>query len=197
MQDATYSSGLSWAAPYFNLERRYEAEHHAVGVFAGAQYSYLDFSQSFHGTIPGYLSEFRYDDRIETNAYGVHVGLRGRYDVGQPLGNWQPQISLRGQIGAAYVDAKAVNRLTYGGFIAGLVPNSTNMLTDSYVRPYYSVGASVALNNIESSKQIFADFQLDGRPWFPTLQLDGTNASRLVPGTATVFSLTIGGRLRF
>lgn len=197
VQDAAYSAGLSWAAPYFNVERRYEAEHHAVGVFAGAQYSYLDFNQSFHGTIPGYLSEFRYDDHIETNAYGVHIGVRGRYDVGQPLGNWQPQVSLRGQIGAAYVNAKAVNTLTYGGFIAGTVPDTTNRLSDSYVRPYYSVGASVALNNVESSKQIFADFQLDGRPWFPTLELDGTNASRLVPGAATVFSFTIGGRIQF
>ncbi|MCC0028879.1 MAG: hypothetical protein H6891_00760 [Brucellaceae bacterium] len=197
VQDAAYRADLSWAAPYFNFERRYEARHHAVGVFVGTQYSYLGFDQSFHGTIPGYLSDFRYDDSIETNAYGVHVGVRGRYDVGHPWGNWQPQVSLRGQLGAAYVDAKAVNSLTYGGFISGSVPNTTNLVSDSYVRPYYSIGASFALNNVESSKQVFADFQLDGRPWFPTLQLDGTNASVFDPATATVVSFTLGGRIRF
>ena len=198
VENMRYNGNLGWSAGFFNVERRYEADDHAFGFFAGKMFSGLELDESVTADIPGFLSTFSYDTEIETRAYGSHVGARGRRDIFQPIkGTWQTQISGRSEVGVAYIDSTLRDHTTFTGFISGAVPNSQIVVEDSGWGAYGSVGGALSLTNKNNKAQFFVDAQYEWRPWFGSAYRDGTNPTRFQRSHAEVFSARIGVRAQF
>ena len=160
VEDARYNVDLNWGQVFANVEARHEADNHAYGYYAGVRYSWLNLDQTFHGALPGFLSDFAYNTELDTRAYGIHLGMRGRRDVLEPLGGvWQPQVSLRAEAGLAYIAADLDDGLSWNGFIAGSIADSRIQVSDDEVAPYSSVGAAFSLTNKATATQFFVDAQ--------------------------------------
>lgn len=193
-----YTGDLSWSSVFANVERRYEAQDHAFGGYVGTRYSGLDLEERMSADIPGFLSSVAYDTEIKTNAYGLHVGTRGRHDILQPIGGtWQPQISARAELGVAYIDATLRDHTSWTGFIAGVVADSQIEVSDTSWAAYGSVGGAVSLTNINNKAQIFLDAQYEHRPWFGSAYRNGTDPTSFDRAGADVLSVSIGARVRF
>ena len=199
IQNAHYQSDLGWFGFDSNVEFRMEDPQgsYGKGIYAGVTFSDLSLEERFGGAIPGFNSDFMYHTQLDTTAFGAHVGLRGRHNLGNPIQGWQPQISARGRIGIAHVDADAIDSLNWNGFIAGAVPNSRIELSESATAAYYGAGAAVSLYNQELKTQLSLDLSWDVRPWFASIWRDGTNPSQLVIDDADVFSARFGIRRSF
>lgn len=199
IEDAAYHADLEWGGFEVNTEFRVEDPEHrwGKGLYVGAIYSDVSLREEFSGRIPGFNSDFRYVTDLDTEAYGAHIGVRGRHEVGNPIHGWQPQISARARVGVADIDAEATDSVNWGGFISGLVPDSQVRLHDSKTAAYYGIGGAFSLFNDELGSQISFDAAYETRPWFASVQRDGTNPSRLAIGNAKVMSFRMSYRHSF